>query len=76
MAFNVASEIHGKVFENSFLVYSTSSYPSELIMASDVLLQVTRELSVMHPSFCISPSYSPLFETDSGGLKVGLLIKI
>lgn len=61
MAFNVTSEIHGKVSEDSFLVYSSSSDPSELVMASHVLLQVTRELPVMHPSLCVCPSYSPLF---------------
>jgi hypothetical protein len=75
VAFNVTSEINRKVSENSFLVNSTSSYPSELVMTSNALLQVTRELPVMHPSFCICSSYSPLFKPYSGGLKVGLLMK-
>ncbi|MCI45794.1 hypothetical protein A2U01_0067033, partial [Trifolium medium] len=39
-------------------------------MASNTLLQVTWELPVMHPSFCICSSYSPLFKPYSGGLKV------
>lgn len=61
VAFNVTSEISRKVPEDSFLINSPSSNPSELVITSHILLQVMRELPVMHPSFCICPSYSPFF---------------
>lgn len=73
MAFDIPSEVLGKVMDKIFFINTSGFLPFILLIPPDSFSQILRKQPVGHPLFCISPFHSHLLQPYGRGLQICLL---